>query len=510
MNAPRETELKLTVTAADVARLRQRLRRFGRPRIERLETVYYDSAGFALAAQGIALRVRRAGRRWLQTLKTLGAQTALARRGEWETPAPGGRLDVARFAATPLATLLRVQPDLEIAPQVRTRFERALWFTADRAIEIALDRGEIVAGERSTPICELELELKAGDAAALWQLALELVGTGRSSKALALVPYADSKAARGVALAQGRGAQPVKANAKAFAGALKSCRTTAEALRAVIGTGTAILLANAHGAHRTSSGDDPEFIHQARVAVRRMRSAIRLLRDEADLPPRLDAELRWLGRALGAARDWDVFVLQTLPALAPNPREMHSAERHADELRAAAVRRRAQALRRARTVLAGARFARLALQLSRWAETPAPPSIALREFAPPAIGRALERVLRDADRFERLAPARQHRVRVRAKRLRYAIDVLAGALQREYADALGAHLASLQDTLGALNDLAVARDLLATLPARAARRQRAAMAKLRARRLRAAARELARLAKDSSPRDAAIAGAKME
>ncbi len=483
MSGPRETELKLAVDAADVARLRQRLRRFGRPKVERLETVYYDSADFALAKQGIALRVRRAGGRWLQTLKTLGAPTALARRGEWEMPAPRGRLDLARFAGTPLPALLRAQPALAIAPRFRTRFTRALWTSADRAIEIALDRGEIVAGDRSAPICELELELKAGAAAALWPLALELAGSGRS--ALALAPYGDSKASRGVALALGRSAQPVKANAKAFAAALANCDTAGAALRSVIGTGTSILLANAHGL-RVS--EEPEFIHQARVAVRRMRSAIRLFEREVEFPPRLDRELRWLGRTLGAARDWDVFALQTLPSLAPAAQPLH----------AAAARRRAQALRRARGQVVSARFARLTLQLLQWSESPARETVMLNEFAPRAMRRALKHLVRSAREFERLTPARQHRVRVRAKRLRYAVDALAGTAARSTA-ALGANLASVQDALGELNDIVVARRLLSELPAPHARSLRLALKRRRTELARAAAKALAGLARIRDP-----------
>jgi triphosphatase len=483
MSAPREIELKLAVDAADVARLKQRLRRFGRPKIEPLETVYHDTADFTLARYRMALRVRRAGARWLQALKTLGASTVLARRGEWELPAPRGKLDVARFAGTPLAVLLRAQPALRIEPQFRTRFTRARWITDDGAIEIALDRGEIVAGDRSAPICELELELKVGNAAALWPLALDLVGTGTS--ALALVPHGDSKAARGVALALGQSAQAVKANAKAFAPALAQCETAGAALRSVIGTGTTILLANAHGLR---AGDDPELIHQARVAVRRMRSAIRLFERDVEFPPRLARELRWLGRTLGAARDWDVFALQTLPSLAPAAQPLH----------AAAARRRAQALRRVRAQVATARFARLALQLLQWSETTARETVTLNEFAPGAMRRAFKRLIRSARQFERLAPARQHRVRVRAKRLRYAVDALAGTAARSTA-ALDARLASVQDLLGELNDIAVARRLLAELLAPRTRSLRSALTQRRAQFTRAAAAALAGLARIRHP-----------
>lgn len=447
MSDPREVELKLAVAAADLARLRRRLRRFGRARVERIETVYHDTADFALAARGIALRVRRAGRRWLQTLKTEAGATALSRRGEWEMPAPRGRLDIARFAGTPLDALLRALPALQIGPRFRTRFTRTSWHTAKGAIEIALDEGEIVAGDRTEPILELELELKSGAAAALWQLALDLAGSGRS--ALALLPFGESKAARGVRLARGRMPEPAKANAKVFAAASSADAPVGAVLRSVIGIGAHLLLANAHG---LASGDDPEFVHQARVAVRRMRAALRLFEGEVEFPPRLAAGLRWIGRELGRARDRDVFALQTLPALAPPA-----------PLRAAAERQRARAVRRVRARLASARFAALALRLLQWSETPAGEGTQLRTFAPGALRRIDRRLKRAARGFGALPAAEQHRVRILAKRLRYAVDALACAFPQRATASVSARLAALQDILGEMNDIVVARELLATL-----------------------------------------------
>lgn len=482
---PREIELKLAVTAADVSRLRERLQRFGAPRVEKLQTVYYDTADFALGRRGMALRVRKAGTRWLQTLKTGDRIAALAQRGEWEMPAPRGRLDVDRFADTPLAELLRAEP-LQIAPRFRTRFERAIWMTMDGAIEIALDQGEIVAGKRSALILELELELKAGPTAALWVLARELAGS--RGEALALLPFGESKAARGVRLATGTPALPVKANAKAFAAQLGARLPVDAALRAIVATGTHLMLANTEGLREA---DDAEFIHQARVAVRRMRSAIRLLQAEVAFPASLAADLRWIGRELGGARDWDVIVLHTLPTLVP------AAAQKSNTLVSAAEVRRSRARERARASLASPRFARLALRLLQWAEgstqsaqQPAPArnaqtakagaqqaakgagqgavgsaarTVTLEQFAPKSLRRAHRRLFKAAQFFVALAPERQHRVRILAKRLRYAIDVLAGAFARGATDAFSKALSSLQDVLGELNDVAVAQEVLAEL-----------------------------------------------
>ena len=84
------------------------------------------------------------------------------------------------------------------------------------------------------------------------------------------------------------------------------------ALHQLVGRGATLLLANAAGSQEVA---DPEFVHQARVAVRRMRSAARALGRDAGWPASLDDELRWIARLLGAVRDWDVLQAQTLPAL---------------------------------------------------------------------------------------------------------------------------------------------------------------------------------------------------
>lgn len=452
MSAPTETELKLAVAARDVPRLRARLDRIGVRVTRQLESTYYDTADFALAGRGIALRVRRAGRSWVQTLKTQIAATALSRRGEWEMTAPRGRLDVARFAGTPLEAVLLAEPALRIEPRFRTRFTRSQWVTADGAIEIALDEGEIVAGRRRAPILELELELKSGNAAALWELALDLIGTRNG--AIPLLPFGESKAARGVRLSLGRATAPAKAGAKVFAASLRARTGVGAALRAIIGTGTQVLLANTHGLRQ---GDDPEFIHQARVAVRRMRSAIRLFRDQVAFPRRLATELRWIGRELGRARDWDVIVLHTLPAFAPLSTPASNA------LHAAAAQRRTKSRQRMRASLASARFTILALQLARWAETPAVETITLRAFASKALSRAYRRLLKAARFFAVLSAGQQHRVRILAKRLRYALDLLACAFARGATEELSKKLSALQDVLGELNDISVAQEILAEL-----------------------------------------------
>ncbi len=252
----------------------------------------------------------------------------VSRRGEWETPAPvvrgQGGIDLTRLAESPLPELLAKQKRrATLAPMFRTSVRRWQWIVerGNASIEVALDVGEINAEDDHQllrePICELELELKQtqGDsgAAPLIDLALELLDAD-GKLPLALTPIARSKAERGYQLAARRPAPAVKASAKGFIRNITRRSTNSTALRAVVAHGLAVLTANIECLLRY---DDPEYVHQSRVALRRVRSAIRLLdREHNDVPRSLSDELRWFARALGEARDWDVLTDETLPSLA--------------------------------------------------------------------------------------------------------------------------------------------------------------------------------------------------
>ncbi|HEY3597985.1 MAG TPA: CYTH domain-containing protein [Paraburkholderia sp.] len=211
-----EREIKLALPADQVSSATQwfvaRAGSVGRPIA--LDNLYFDTPALALARSKSALRLRRAPEGWLQTFKTLGtAQSGLHSRHEWEIPVAGPALEIE--------ALLRACDDAhaaaalrDAAPQLvelfRTHFTRTLWHIGEKSgtdIEAAIDQGEAVAdvnGEtRRSPICEIELELKNGDEAALHALASELTASVRG-----LAPDDVSKAERGYRLRE-RGAGPV-------------------------------------------------------------------------------------------------------------------------------------------------------------------------------------------------------------------------------------------------------------------------------------------------------------
>ncbi|WP_040239735.1 CYTH domain-containing protein [Chromohalobacter japonicus] len=195
-----EIELKLALGANGPHALRQHPR-LAHHSMQRawLANTYYDTPGRALERARIALRIRRTPDGYLQTLKTAGSgQGGLHARGEWEWPIKGDELDIDGIRQHAPDTI--DEADLaQLAPRFTTDFTRERWdvIEADATIEVALDIGTIHAGERQVAIRELELELKAGSADALWQLAASLADS------VALRPANASKAQRGAALHDG-------------------------------------------------------------------------------------------------------------------------------------------------------------------------------------------------------------------------------------------------------------------------------------------------------------------
>lgn len=444
---PQETELKLWLHPDDVVAF-ERHPRLARARAvrQRLVTRYFDTPDFRLANKGIALRVRRVGRRWLQTLKTEGGQGGgLSTRLELETPVAGPAPDLSRLPAKLVDRLIPRKRRASLVAVYETRFTRTAWRlrAADGSrVEVALDVGEICAGRRKAPLCEVELELKAGSPDALYALAMTL------AQRCLLLPFAASKAARGAQLAAGAAPQPVKAESPRLDRKMSPCQGFVAILRADL----AQLLANLPG---VLTDPDPEYCHQARVAIRRLRSAVRLFRKVCALPAERLAEIAALGDALGEARDADVLVLETLPRLQAVVPEQH----YRVLLRRAARQRRdrrAAMLSVLRAPATGACLIALEDALNRLDARASRGR--LRTFAAGRLSRLFDRVAPAAARFAELAPEARHALRVQVKRLRYACEHFSSLLPPEKS--FQSALARIQDGLGLLNDQVVAlRDI---------------------------------------------------
>ena len=198
-----ETELKLSLDAADLTHLLSQPVLQGPAHTQRLFNTYFDTPALDLQSRRMAVRERLAGEQWLLTVKTAGhSKNGLSRRQEWEGPTKPGALqfDALVDDTTLAADLMALRPALQ--PLFATDFERQRWVLEHNGarIEVALDQGHIhVPGTPlSEALLELELELLAGPEAALSTLAAALRQTTQG--AIALTPNDTSKAQRGMAL----------------------------------------------------------------------------------------------------------------------------------------------------------------------------------------------------------------------------------------------------------------------------------------------------------------------
>ena len=466
----REIELKLALAPDDMARLRRHscleADRQGEPSSKRLVSIYFDTPDFSLAAAGISLRLRRVGDGHIQTIKTAGtAISGLFDRDEWEIPVATEALDHDHLRATGLAIFGDGALIEQLRPAFATEIDRTIYRLAgpDWEVEAAFDQGRVVVAERSEEICELELELVRGRPRHLFALAR------RVADSVAVRPLSRSKAERGFRLATGAGDAPVKGKAPP----LDRDMSVAGAFQTIARACLDHLLVNERCLLATGDG---EAIHQMRVALRRLRSAIKLFRPilrrhpgkaEAPSTSELDevkTNLRWLLERLGPARDADVFLAEIIdPVVAVHPDDdgLEALRRHWAAERDAKLAAAIDAVR-------GQRFTALVLHLGQWVESgdwlgpeSQPPGRRLAQpiapFASQRLGKAMARLLRVAgDDFRRLSHEELHAVRIQGKQVRYAGEFFAPLVPRKQMKVFLAELAELQDALGQLNDIAVA------------------------------------------------------
>lgn len=438
-----EIELKLDLSASSVALLENGALLAG-GRHARLVSTYFDTPGLTLHKAGLVLRIRRNGRRLVQTVKLReGPSAGLFARGEWEFRVDG--LVPIVDERTPLAAalgshagMLRAIFEVEV-----NRTSKVVREGASR-IEVVLDQGQARALDRSSGISELELELLSGDPCDLFALAR------RIDQVTPLRIGVLSKSDRGFRLIG-----PLGAAAKAGKVSLDRDCTPVEACAAIIAdcvrhyrANEALLLADRSG----------EALHQARVALRRLRSAhavfAPLLRDPQSA--RLDLSVRRLSRVLGEARDLDVVWVAG-----------------SEEARELLGLRREQAWKAVATTIGGAAVRHLFLDLAEWVqfgEWRASPATAelrqmpLRRFAGIALDRRLRQVRRHGHHLIELPDDARHALRKDAKKLRYAVEFF-GSLyvsggERKRRRRFQFALEHLQEHLGKLNDQVVERALL--------------------------------------------------
>ena len=431
----REIELKLEIDPADIAALKAHPRlAASAAKTQRQVSTYFDTAKQSLCKSGFALRVREIDGRFIQTVKGAG----LFDRPEWEKPVAGPEPTPDTLSGTPIAPA-------DLQPIFAATVDRTVWHIRESSseIELALDQGEIRAGDRHDRISEVELELKHGSPEDIFALAHKLA----ASVPLRLGVL--TKSDRGYRLRDGALGKPVKAIAAAVAPGM----TAGAAFRAI-----------AWACIRQFRLNEPLFagnrssgaLHQCRVALRRLRSAFSMFRRITvdDRREALIEGLRWISADLGDARDLDVFIAKRIPKDA-----ISDAQAERDE-----------AFGRAIAGLDSHRFRTLMLELAEWltvdeweARDRDQP---IEDFARAALHRFWRKVKKGGRHLADIDDEDRHAVRIAAKKLRYGCEFFAPLYDgaKKHRDTFIATLADLQEHLGDLNDIVTARLLAARFP----------------------------------------------
>lgn len=477
----REIELKLQVSAAARAGVGRAVAEPGASRT-RLQAIYFDTADGRLAAAGLALRLRKEGRRWVQTLK-VGSAHGLER-GEHNVPLTvvAGRtpaVDPARHHGTPpgealAAALAPRKGEHEGAPPLQARYRTDIQRCHRRqrtrrgTVELAFDRGEIVAagrggGERRWPVCELEIELVSGSPRAVIERAR------RFAAEHGLWLDTRSKSERGERLAQNLGPHDATPAVKTEPVQLHKGMSPDQAWTAVRRNALAHALPNWSEVAAGTTASEP--LHQLRVALRRLRSAQRFFEGWPGVPA-----VAWgdgvaaLFRALGAVRDRDVLggglqrevdaALAGLgePAVALSPPEDTPPWGERERVQHGLV-----LIDLCGELADDATPAAQAGVASASAQAEAEEPGGARDEAVPLLALVAQRLQhwhaharRDAKRFDQLSDEQRHRLRKRLKRLRYAIEFSAGLFPRRAVKRYLARLRGAQERLGEYNDVCVA------------------------------------------------------
>lgn len=444
-----EIEIKLQVPSSRRAAVEAAIAARSRGVRTRLQAAYVDTSDRALAAAGLALRLRREGRAWVQTLKgrTPDSMTRFEHNVPRGSAAAMPPIDPALHAGSSvgdtLLALLAHGPDDALAVRFSTDIQRRTrTLRVDGArLELAFDRGHIRADGRALVVSELEIELLHGSPQAVLATARRWVAQH------GLWLDGRSKAERGDLLARGdRMAPPT-----GF-GAIELTREMSgpQAWRRVLGACADQILGNAS---QIASGEYlPEHVHQLRVGLRRLRSAIELF-DGEGADATLDEPAATLFRRLGAARDAEVVEREFGAAL-------REALRREDVVADGALLPRADAPESLAAVVREPATQGFLLDLltaqhaPQAAEDDAEP--ALRDRLARRLARWHQSVAKDTARFAELDDAALHRLRKRAKRLRYAAEFAGSLFKRRAVDGYLRAMNDLQDRLGAITDVLTA------------------------------------------------------
>ncbi len=459
-----EVELKLMFAPADLEALREdeRFRALtgsGKTTVTNLRSVYFDTPGFTLSSAGIVARLRETGNGLIQTLKTPSKKSGIAlHRGEYETAVPPGTA-APRFSLLPdeiRGQIEDIAASAPLNPIVETRVTRCEIEKATAqggVILIAIDTGSTRSGELVRPLCEIELELRSGPPASLYELALEIIKLAPCTIGIR------GKAERGFDLALGTRPGAVHAS-----DAMVSADMNIEdAYIAILDNCLGQFVANLPAVMEES---DPTALHQMRVSLRRLRSALELFSDAIRFPglKAIEKDAQYLARLLGKARDLDVF----LSIILPPAEEAFPGDTGLAALRDEVSKEQKHAWHHVIRILSDRRTTRFVLRLALALEekswrgrdiVPAPEPAT--GFAASSLDQLMKKVASLGSNLKTLDTEDRHDLRKRLKRLRYNLSFFQAAFPEEKVQPFLASLSKLQTLFGKLNDIVMSEAILA-------------------------------------------------
>ncbi|MFW1858701.1 CHAD domain-containing protein [Acinetobacter defluvii] len=416
-----------------------------------LNAKYFDTDEFKLSEKQISLRQRLENSDWIQTLKLPTVQQL--QRSEFEQDLGEQEpenldLDIYQkqkdIDKKTLKLFKKIQPDLHI--QFETQVERfvTLFNFQKSQIEVSLDIGKITHQDQVTEIFEIEFELKQGTIQDLISFVLPRV------KRYGLWLDVRSKAQRGFLLAQNSPENPVAFQTPLTLNADESPEQALKdiinnALQHILPNSTAIASGNFHSEH----------VHQARVAIRRLRSALKTFSKWSNhLDPTWEEQLAQLFRQLGTTRDFDVIEEELLPQLkmAGAPEFELTSPSHENEIALDSVFKSMQ-------------FNNLVLSLIQYVNEKNSEKTKenLKKKFEKDIKKLHQQIVDDAQHYLDLTIDERHRTRKRLKRLRYSIEFISSIYDAEKVKKYLKALKPAQESLGQYNDLIVAEDLFKSM-----------------------------------------------
>lgn len=429
----------------------------------RINIGYFDTADFALHRGGAMLSVSRRGKRFIQTLSSTPPGEP-ERAIEWCREVREFIPDLMEFEQV-LATEWEVSlKELAIEPAfvIKVRRRECRLKIGTSAVDVVIDQGKIASGVHVRPVSEVKLTLASGQPHTVYEVAACIFKSHRFTLSTM------SQATRGFSLAIGHPPE----FSKFVPLTLDQQGSGDTAILRILRAFQNHVLANHEAA---ADGRNSEGVHQLRIGLRRLRSALRLLR--GIMPPEILGgflqDARSAANACSAARNWDVFLTETLPKI------VDGCENFGDfgSLQLAAERQRGEAYNSVRHMLSAEPYVRFHLALGMWiggaewqTRAMASPGLSgpVTSFATAVLIDSHRRIHKRGEHFRRLSPQALHRLRVAAKNLRYTADSLGSVMgdltrkqkrTRRYFRALS----RLQTQLGYANDMATTRQLIEAL-----------------------------------------------